>query len=150
MQESIEISKSLIVGSALLMAVMSTAALAQNVKNWDCSKEPVKPNLVLEYSAHVTGHLQDQTTAPFAESTVVLKRYEKGSKIVDVKTVTTDENGRFDLGTLPAGKYRLIASPDRAFAQPEMLNCAPQNNCKLEITLRASGTDRPYALCPVQ
>src|SRR5581483_5985592 len=146
MPKRTDISKILIIGSVpVLMMVLPSVAAAQNVKNWDCSKEPVKPNLVLEYPTHVTGHLQDQTSAPFAVSKVALKRYQKASKIVDVKTLATDENGRFDLGSLPAGKYRLIASPYRAFAQPEALECTSQNECNLEITLKANGTDQPYA-----
>jgi hypothetical protein len=43
-----------------------------------------------------------------------------------------------------------LASPNRAFAQPEKLDCYERRNCNLEIVLKANGTDRPYAGCTVR
>ena len=116
----------------------------------ECPNETVAPNLELTKSTHVFGALQDQTTAAFAESKILLRRYQTPSMIVDVKTVTTNAKGNFDLGTLSAGKYRLLSSPTRAFAQPEKLECWGQQECKLDITLMANPTDLPYAACPVK
>jgi 5-hydroxyisourate hydrolase-like protein (transthyretin family) len=116
----------------------------------ECPNEIVEPNLVLDWSTHVTGKLQDQTTAPFKKSQIVLQRYEQSSSFVEIKTITTDESGKFDLGVLEAGKYRLLASPHRGFAQPEFFECTSEFNCRMEVTLKVNPTDLPYAACPIK
>jgi hypothetical protein len=54
-------------------------------------------------------------------------RYISQRKQVSVQVVSTDRNGHFDLGTVKAGKYRLLASPHRGFKQPSGLQCQNEN-----------------------
>jgi hypothetical protein len=152
-----DISKILILGwgPILLSVLMSVAVSSQTVMTTplpvsECPTEVVTANLVLIHSTHVVGTLRDQTTAPFNQSKIVLRRYERASKVVDFKTVTTDEAGNFDLGTLSSGRYRLLAAPHRGFAQPEKLDCGRERECKLEITLETNPSDLAYAACPIK
>ena len=115
----------------------------------ECTNETIQPNLRLDWSTHVTGKLQDQTTAPFAKSKVTI-RVQNGNDFVDFKTVFTSETGEFDFGTLPAGEYRFLASSHRGFAQPEFLECTSEFNCRMEITLKVNPSDLPYAAYPIK
>ena len=116
----------------------------------DCSTETVKPNLFLDRSTHVTGTIEDESGASFSKSKVVVRQFDAGSNLKEIKIVATDDVGRLDLGTLDAGRYRVLASPNRAFAQAEKLDCGDQPECKIRITLRTNRTDLPYAACPIK
>jgi hypothetical protein len=63
---------------------------------------------------------------------------------------TTDLNGSFDLGQVKKGEYRLLASPTRAFPQPEPLDCFERQSCELIIILKANSSDMPESVCPVR
>jgi hypothetical protein len=80
--------------------------------------EPLKPNLVLSSNTAIHGTIRDQTKAPFSNSPIQLRKYLSGTKQVSIETVQTEAQGNFDLGIVKAGDYRLLLSPDRAFAQP--------------------------------
>jgi Carboxypeptidase regulatory-like domain len=115
-----------------------------------CSSEVLLPNLVLQSRTVITGDVRDETGAPFQNSQVVL------SKLSDIPLqpayldAKTDVNGAFKFDEAEPGNYRLLASPNRAFAQPEKLDCYERRDCKLEIVLKANSTDRQYAGCSVR
>jgi hypothetical protein len=67
-----------------------------------------------------------------------------------VQVVTTDDKGHFDLGIVRPGKYRLLASPNRAFKQPPSLYCPNGHECELKITLVANPTDQLDFNCPIR
>jgi len=107
-----------------------------------CSKfEKVLPNLELRNEVHILGSIQDQTTAPLQNSRVELRRYISQINEVNVQVVSTDDKGRFDLGIIKPGKYRLLASPHRGFKQPATLLCQNGHECELKITLIVNPTD---------
>ena len=112
--------------------------------------EKIQPNLELKHEVHVAGRVEDQSGAPIQNSPVVLRRYISQRKQIGVETVSTDVNGRFDLGIVSQGKYRLLASPNRGFAQPTALQCSDANTCELMITLVVNPTDQPAVNCPIR
>jgi 5-hydroxyisourate hydrolase-like protein (transthyretin family) len=136
-------------------AMLCTAAWPQLVQvgaddpDYCYKVEKIRPNLVLKNSTHITGRLTDQTTAPFENSKVQLRKYVSERDQAPVKSVTTDKDGRFDFGLLEAGEYRLLASPSRAFAQPQELHCA-EKTCELQITLKVNPTDQVTSQCPIR
>jgi hypothetical protein len=112
--------------------------------------EKIRPNLELRDQMHILGTIRDQTTAPFKGSRVELRNYVSQRKQVSVGVVTTDDDGHFDLGTVKPGKYRLLASPNRAFQQPSTLRCEKGPACDLKITLIVNATDQPESICPIR
>ena len=67
-----------------------------------------------------------------------------------------DEQGRFDIGLVPAGKYRLVifwikdkkVSRLPLFDQPKPMVCSSENECKLKIELELHSTDQQFEYCP--
>jgi len=115
-----------------------------------CSQvEPIRPNLKLSEDTSVRGHVTDQTTAPFRNSPIELRRFLSETKQVTVKKVFTDGDGNFDLGVVKRGDYRLLLSPHRGFQQPEKLECRSKN-CTLEAILIVNPTDQLAANCPIR
>jgi hypothetical protein len=114
-----------------------------------CNAEKVEPNLVLRQSTHVNGRITDIEGVPLKKSQVGLRRYISKEKQVRLKTVTTDDNGNFDLGAVEKGEYRLLASPNRIFQQPPRVEC-PEKNCQLNIALQINATDQPESACPIR
>jgi hypothetical protein len=112
--------------------------------------EKIDPNLVLDKSAHLVGKIEDPTTAPVENSRVELRRYISQRKQISLRVVSTDRVGYFDLGIVKAGKYRLLASPNRGFKQPTALACQKGTNCELKITLILSWTDQLDSSCPIR
>jgi hypothetical protein len=81
-----------------------------------CKKaEHVKSNLQLSTLVHISGRVVDQAGAPLKTSKVELRSYLSAKQQLPVKAVTTDTDGRFDLGKVGPGKYRLLPSSTRAF-----------------------------------
>ena len=115
-----------------------------------CSSEVLPPNLVLQTRTVITGDVRDETGAPFKNSVVVLRKVSDSPLQPGQLDAKTDANGAFTFDEAEPGNYRLLASPNRAFAQPEKLDCYERRNCNLEIVLKANGTDRPYAGCTVR
>jgi hypothetical protein len=124
-------------------------------KDWCYKAETIRPNLVLSEAAHILGRIFDghaglaPNDAPFKNSRVELRKYISQRKQTIVKATTTDENGYFDMGIVEAGKYRFLASPNRAFQQPINLKCSGQN-CELNIGLQVNPTDMVLSVCPVR
>jgi hypothetical protein len=114
-----------------------------------CKKIKVKPNLVLHQDTVISGRVLDTSGAPFQSSKIEIRVYNSPLEQVTVQTTITDAQGRFALGRIPAGQYRLLASPTRAFLQAESPNC-DQNTCNLEIKLRPGPTDMPDNQCPIR
>lgn len=115
-----------------------------------CDKiERIKPNLILKVQTRVSGRITDQTTAPFQQSIVELRRYFSAVKQVPLKRVKTDADGSFDLGLVGPGEFRLLASPTRVFRQPDSLVCRGDGRCHLDIELKVNPTDMPESTCPI-
>jgi hypothetical protein len=114
-----------------------------------CDRIKVEPNLTIEKDADVRGRVVDATGAPFSNSPVELRIFLSPTKQVPSKRVNTDADGNFHLESVKAGKYRLVASPTRAFQQPALLRCA-NKQCEFSITLQVNPTDLPDSQCPVR
>ena len=110
--------------------------------------EPLHPNLVLTADSIVQGHVTDQTNAPLKNSPIELKRFISESKQERVKKLSTDADGKFDLGTVKRGEYRLLLSPHRGFKQPEKLECSSRT-CTLDAILIVNPTDQLASSCPI-
>jgi hypothetical protein len=116
-----------------------------------CSQvEPIHPNFTPADDALVRGRITDQTTAPFQNSPIELRRFISERKQVIVKKVSTDADGKFDLGLVKHGDYRLLLSPHRGFKQPEKLECSSTRDCTVDAVLIANPTDGPAAGCPIR
>jgi hypothetical protein len=124
-------------------------------KDWCYKAEIIQPNLVLSESVHVSGRIFIAGTglmpgeAPLNNSRVELRRYISKRKQIAVKVVTTDGKGYFDLGPVGAGKYRLLASPNRQFQQPADLKCSG-DKCELDIGVTMNPTDQCLDACPIR
>jgi len=112
--------------------------------------ERITPNLHVSRSTQVKGRVLDATGAPFEHSRVELRRYVSELEQTPLRTVTTDATGKFNLGTVAEGQYRLLASPTRAFHQADEMWCSSVNGCFLDITLQANPTDMPDSQCPIR
>jgi hypothetical protein len=115
-----------------------------------CRSEVLLPNLILRKPTTVRGKVKDETGAPFKNSQVVLKKTSAIPLQPAYLFTNTDADGAFGFDESEPGEYRLLASPSRGFAQPAKLDCYERPDCNLEIILKANGTDRPYASCPVR
>ena len=116
-----------------------------------CDKiERIKPNLELAKSMVVRGKIVDQSGALFKNSRVELRIYVSSGQQRLMKAVTTDSNGHFDLGEIEAGRYRLLASSNRVFQQPESIECSEKSLCDIQLVLRVNPTDMPESLCPIK
>ncbi len=124
-------------------------------KNFCYKIETIRPNLVLSESVHILGRIfiagigLQPGELPLKNSRVELRKYISQRKQTTVKVVTTDEKGYFDMGTVEAGKYRFLASPDRSCQQPTSLKC-PSGKCELNIGLQMNPTDMCVSICPVR
>jgi hypothetical protein len=96
----------------------------------------------------VRGRITDQTTAPLQNSPVELRRFISERK--QVKKVSTDPDGKFDLGLVKHGDYRLLVSPHRGLKQPETLECSSNRDCTVDVVLIANPTDGPAAGCTIR
>jgi hypothetical protein len=120
-----------------------------------CKGEKVSPNLTIARPVKLTGSLFDETGAPirFNGATIQVRDPSKNNVLFSAKL---DQQGRFDLGMVPAGKYRLVAfrmegkmaSRLPLFDQPKPVACSSGNECKLDILLVVHGTDQPFEFCP--
>ena len=96
-----------------------------------CSQvEQIHPNF--SPAEDVVVRITDQTTAPLQSSPIELRRFISERKQVTVKKVSTDVDGKFDLGLVKAGDYRLLLSPHRGFKQPEKLECSRIRDCTVD------------------
>jgi hypothetical protein len=111
--------------------------------------EHIKPNLQVSTPARISGRVVDQAGAPLKLSKVELRTYISEKQQIPVKTVTTDEDGRFDLGSVGPGKYRLLPSLMRVYEPPQHISCT-SGECTLALNLRFNPTDQPISICPVR
>jgi hypothetical protein len=125
-------------------------APAQNTEETKCSSELLPPNLTLRTTTIISGRVRDETGAPFKNSEIVLEKLSDSPLQPAYLFTKTDDAGTLTFDEAEPGKYRLLASPSRAFAQPTKLDCYERRDCSLEIVLIANGTDLPYASCPVR
>jgi len=140
-----------------LLLLLSPVALGQVVfvgkqpdKDYCHKIETIRPNLELQEPTHILGRVTDIMGAPLMKSRLELRKYISQRKQITVKVTTTDEKGYFDLGTAAAGKFRLLASPNRGFKQPTDLKCPIGNTCELNIALQINPTDQCDSVCPIR
>jgi hypothetical protein len=122
----------------------------QGKEGKECSSEVLAPNLTLGKATIISGQVRDDTGAPFRDSKIVLRKLSDSPLQPSYLDVKTDARGTFSFDEAEPGKYRLLATPSRAFAQPAKLDCYEEPDCNLEIVLKANGTDLPYVGCPVR
>ncbi len=126
---------------AAVMLVLSSVAFAQKVIRPDqvpCSEEIVRSNLELKEKLHVSGELRDQTGAPFSNSKILLNVEDAKGKFVLYRSAVTDKDGRFDLGLVDVGKYRLLPAPNRGWRQPREVVCTGEHACDINLVLEAN------------
>ncbi|HKF46304.1 MAG TPA: hypothetical protein VKB38_03030 [Terracidiphilus sp.] len=122
-----------------------------------CKTEVVSPNLFLAAPTTVSGFLLDQTGAPFAigEQTIVEVRDPKKSKALYSAPVNL--RGRFDLGLVKAGTFRLIVAikvhggvleRPPGFDQPARMDCSGDGECNIRPIVRADHSEDSLASCP--
>ena len=120
-----------------------------------CDKEKVSPNLTIASPVKLTGALYDASGAPIRfNKTIIQVRDAENNKVLS--SAALNEKGRFDLGTVPAGRFRLIAMWEKEkgvarlplFDQPKPVSCSGENVCNLEIVLESHGTDQRFESCP--
>jgi hypothetical protein len=120
-----------------------------------CEKEEVSPNLTIATTVRLTGALFDASGAPIQfNRTIVQVLNPKSNQILT--SAILDEEGRFDLGIVPPGRFRLIAfwSQEKKvirlplFDQPKPVSCRGEDECHLEILLALHGTDQRFESCP--
>jgi hypothetical protein len=154
-----------VIGSYLTSCVLSTGitltlamhgqlvqigpAVGHPDPNYCIHAEHITPNLRLSQNARISGVVFDQTGAPFKRSPIELRIYLSEARQASMKKTTTDEQGKFDLGEIKAGQYRLLASPTRVFGQSKLLTCADKD-CILHVELPANPTDMPTFNCPIR
>ncbi len=112
--------------------------------------ETIQPNLELQETTHIKGSISADGAYPLPNSPLELRKYVSSRKQTQVKTVRTDGTGKFDLGMVEPGSYRLLASPSRDLKQPNDLKCGGDGQCELEITLHANNSDMPESVCPIR
>ena len=113
------------------------------------SVEPLRPNLILKERTMVKRRVTDQTAAPLKNSPIELRRFLSEVRQETVKKVSTDADGKFNLGTVKSGEYRLLLSPHRGFKQAEKLECS-SGACDLETVLIVNPTDQLASSCPIR
>jgi hypothetical protein len=136
-------------GQVLEIGADGKARAPQATSEYCAQVEPIRANLKLTGDTRVRGRVIDETTAPFQNSPIELRRFISAVKQVTVKKSSTDDDGKFDLGTVKRGEYRLLLSPDRGFKQPEKLACESKD-CTLDTVLIANPTDQFATNCPIR
>ena len=122
----------------------------EDTREPDCGTEVLPSNLILGTETVIRGEVKDENGAPFRNSEIVLREVSAIPLQPGYLIGKTDADGAFSFDESEPGEYRLLASPNRDFAQPAKLDCSKRRDCNLEIILKANGTDRPYAGCPVR
>jgi hypothetical protein len=130
--------------------VARVAHTASNDADYCYKIEKIRPNLRLSKPTQILGTLSDNALALMPNSRVELRKYISERQQVSVKVVFTDGSGRFDLGIVKPGEYRLLAAPLRAWAQPDKLSCTGSDTCELKIALVANPSDTSISSCPIR
>jgi hypothetical protein len=114
-----------------------------------CLAEHISPNLELKHDTRISGRITDEAGAAFRHSRIELRSFVSQSEQITVKSIVTDDDGKFGLGVVKQGNYRLLLSPNRGFKQPAKLECL-QKNCTLDTVLILNPSDMPGAGCPIR
>lgn len=118
-----------------------------------CASEPAPANLELSEDKIVTGTVLDPSGATFNEVEIEL-RTPKTSVVLQS---TEAKNGKFDVGKVKAGSYRLIVVSRsssglqrlKGWNQATRFACkGGTTNCELTFMLTLHGTDNPIDYCP--
>jgi hypothetical protein len=125
-----------------------------------CKQEKVEPNLAVAKPTKLTGVLLDGTGAPvdFGQATSGRKTV---MQIRDLKTnavlfsAPLLEDGRFDLGKIPAGEFRLLAVWAKGGEltrlpladDPKAMSCSGAPECQVKAVIHFHGTDDFYDSC---
>jgi Carboxypeptidase regulatory-like domain len=113
-----------------------------------CDKVKVIPNLLLEASVAVEGHVEDPSGAAIVHTRIEVRQYFSALRQSPFKQTETDEHGNFSVGVLPAGKYRLLVFAP-GFKQPRPLQCRGAKSCDLSVMPEVAPTDTfPESVCP--
>ena len=136
-------------GQVVEVGADGKARTPQATSEYCTQVEPIRANLRLTRDTRVRGRVTDVTTAPFQNSPMELRRFISSVKQVTVKKSSTDDDGKFDLGTVKRGEYLLLLSPDRGFKQPEKIACESKD-CTLDTVLIANPTDQLATNCPIR
>jgi len=113
-----------------------------------CEKVKVDPNLFVETPCSVNGIVQDPFDTKVTRTRIEVRRYGSALKQRPYKQTLTDPGGRFSLGVLPAGRYRLLVFAP-GFQQPRLARCSGRTSCDVKIVLEAANTDTfPESICP--
>jgi hypothetical protein len=139
--------------SVFLTSLPAFAQLVQigpNDPSYCVKVEQIKPNLQVAISGEVKGQLRDQSGQVFKTSRVELRDFVSPEKQNMIATTTTDSEGLFEFRYVAKGEYRLLASPSRAFRQPEGLRCSAVAPCVLDIVLEVNPTDLLASECPIR
>jgi hypothetical protein len=138
---------------ALGLAGSGAAQLIQfgsNDPRYFADVEHIKANLHVPSSVELTGHVEDETGAPFKHNRIELRRFVSQARQVRTANAKTDDNGDFHLGHIAKGDYRLLASATRGFKQPDENRCDSGHRCFLRILLKANPTDLTASRCPIR
>ena len=135
------------------LVCVGTDKQCQEARKKVCAEEPTLANLIVPVAATVSGILKDASGKPFKGVHLLLKGMPGDHGVI--LTTKTDENGRFELGHLVSGQYRLIvlggaqsAKPERiGFDQPVRQACEGTPKCDVLYILNASPTDQAVNLC---
>jgi hypothetical protein len=144
-----------IFAAVLFPAVLQGQLICNPPSICSCENEKVLPNLTIERPVKLTGSMIDPSGAPIQFHKTMIQVRNPGNNEVLFSAVL-DEQGRFDLGTIPVGSFRLIAfwvQGEKArrlplFDQPKPVSCSSENECELKIVLALHGTDQQFEFCP--
>jgi hypothetical protein len=113
-----------------------------------CEKVKVDPNLFIDRSIDVKGIVQDPSGAAMIRTRIEVHRYVSSLKQSPFRQTLTDADGRFSIGMLPAGRYRLVIFAP-GFRQPRAVRCTGEKVCDLNIVPAIAPTDTfPESVCP--
>jgi hypothetical protein len=140
------------------VACIGSEAHCEKVQRKICAAELRKPapaNLFVPVDEQVTGRLMDQADAPLGGPDIALLIKDVPGQTV-LGTATPGQDGRFSLGPLKSGYYRLLAarrnngSIERLapFSPPAAIECQGTNPCEVDIRLIGGATDQVTDTCP--
>ncbi len=133
--------------SVLIVCFLQTQFPQRGRQTPSCNKQMLVPNLSVKQSTQVQGRLRTFEGDEVRNSLVELRRYKSPFEQVSLEQVTTDEDGRFDLGPVEAGKYRLLVAPTARYEEPRSLVCTKAGPCVLDISL-LSNSEQVDPSCP--
>ena len=141
------------ISTLLISASLSGQLLCIPPSSCSCDNEKMSPNLTIASPVKLTGVLYDASGAHIQFAIIQVRELKSNKTLF---SAALDEDGRFNLGTVPTGRFRLIAMRRKGkdlvrlplFDQPKPVSCSVENVCHLEIVLGTHGTDQPFEFCP--